>query len=71
MPAKRISFNQRDAAHIYEWLFMYWHHESGKGPIACHQCHQLGKRLTAFIGPKDAARIRRLVRRFPGLGAKP
>lgn len=75
MPAKRISFNQRDAAHIYEYLCMYWTNDpdpySRPAPFGgCCQCQQLAKRLEKLLGHKEAKSIQLLVKQFPGRGAK-
>lgn len=62
---KRISLSDRDAAHAYEWLVMYWHDE-GRGRFGgCPQCELLGRRLEKFIGESEARRIRRLVTQHP------
>lgn len=61
---RRISFSESDAIHIYEWLVMYWHGDDNhKSFGGCLLCQQLGKRLGAFIGKKDAALVRRTVRK--------
>lgn len=67
---KRISFSGRDAVHIYEWLVMYWQGEvdaQGKPQRfgGCYTCEQLGKRLEAFIGPKDVKMVRDVVEKNP------
>jgi hypothetical protein len=63
----RISFSKQDAAHIYEWLVMYWAH----APVVdewprvfggCYTCQQLGKRLERLIGKAEVRRIKRVVR---------
>lgn len=65
---KRISFGELDAAHVYEWLAMYWRGEKQFGD--CHQCQQLGRRLERFIRPSEVRRIKRLVARRPTKKAK-
>lgn len=63
---QRISFSDADAVHLYEWLVMYWHgDENAKTFGGCGSCQHLGKRLEKFIGPKDAAMVRRAVRKNP------
>jgi hypothetical protein len=62
---KRISLSERDAAHAYEWLVMYWQDE-GRGRFGgCLHCEMLGRRLEKFIGESEARRIRRLVAQHP------
>lgn len=71
--SRRISFSESDAVHIYEWLVMYWHGDEDAKTHAyggCYSCQQLGTRLETFIGPKDAAMVRRVVRKNPGKKAK-
>lgn len=64
---RRISFSQYDTVHIYEWLVMYWSHEDELKELGgCYTCQQLEKRLRRFIGPAEAARVRRIVKRNPG-----
>ena len=65
MKNKRISFSDRDASHLYEWLRMYWVGDARKFG-GCHQCEQLGKRLERFIGPAASKRIARVVAKYPG-----
>jgi hypothetical protein len=63
--SKRISFSALDAAHIYEWLVMYWRQESQKFG-GCPQCADMGQRLEQFIGPTTTRRVRRIVKAYPG-----
>ena len=65
--SKRISFDPQDAAHLYEWLEMYWRGDKRFG--GCFTCEQLGRRLERFIGPTEVRRVRRLVAKYPGKGA--
>lgn len=59
----RISFNERDAAHIYEWLLMYWQGDDWPAPHGgCPTCQQLGKRLERLLGKAGVRRIKRVVR---------
>lgn len=68
MPSqRRISFTERDAIHIYEWLIMYWHWVGELRTLGgCYTCQQLEKRLRRFIGIPAAKRVRRIVKRNPG-----
>jgi hypothetical protein len=68
MAKKRISFSDYDAAHIYEWLVMYWVDRTGEFPPGfggCFTCIKLGKRLEKLLGPREVARTKRLVRKYP------
>lgn len=60
--SKRISFNESDAAHLYEYLVAAW--PTGDW-TDCPQCDTLEKRLKYFIGLKEAARIRKTVKENP------
>jgi hypothetical protein len=71
MGLKRISLSERDAAHAYEWLRMYWEHApeiTGRTRRFgnCALCEQIGKRLERFIGPAEVRRVARVVKRNPG-----
>lgn len=62
---KRISFSERDASHIYEWLMMYWAGEREGKFGGCALCELIGKRLEAMVGKTEASRIERIVRKNP------
>lgn len=67
--SRRIGFSQTDAEHIYEWLLMYWHGDDQ--PFGgCFQCENLGRRLKNFIGPVEARRVARVVKKYPTKSAK-
>ncbi len=64
MAKGRISFNARDAEHIYEYLVMYWDgYDSGYRD--CVLCRIIGKRLETFIGPKEVRRVKAAVKANP------
>jgi len=47
---RRISFNETNAEHIYEWLRVFWQEEERRFG-GCIECEQIGQRLERFIGP--------------------
>lgn len=53
--AKRITFSEADAIHLYELALE--HLVDG-----CHDCNNLQKRLETFIGPKNVKRVRKLIK---------
>lgn len=66
MKNKRISFDESDAIHIYEWLRFYWERYFIKYPEDrkkmdkfgnCPQCTIIGKRLEKFIGKKEIKQV--------------
>lgn len=62
---RRISFNDVDAAHLYELLLMYWRTD----PVelgGCPQCQHIGFRLQRFIGAETAKAVEQLVDENPG-----
>jgi hypothetical protein len=63
---KRIAFSESDASHIYEWLRMYWLGDEDGLFGLCYQCETIGRRLETMLGPKEVARIARVVRKHPG-----
>lgn len=64
---KRISFNEQDAVHIYEW-FVGLENEVLK---RCFQCATISKRLRKFVGKKNTAWVRRIVRENPYIRVAP
>jgi hypothetical protein len=60
---KRLSLNERDAAHVYEWLRMYWTGDEKFGN--CALCELIGRRLERFIGPRETRRIASVVKSHP------
>lgn len=60
----KLAFNERDAAHVYEWLI-------GLMPCdpelfaACAICFALKERLERFLGPAEVRRIKRIVKKNP------
>lgn len=54
---RRISFNEHDAAHIYEMIM-----EHLCVPEQCAQCERLNDRFKKFIGPKKFKYIEKLIR---------
>ena len=71
--SKRISFNEYDAVHVYEWVRLYWeddflrHPDFKKGVDRfgnCPQCRQIGKRLEKFIGKKEVRFVEGLVKAY-------
>lgn len=71
MTQRRLSLSERDAAHVYEWLLMYWQEERRNHvpPMNrfgnCVQCELIGARLEKFIGKKEVRRTARLVKERP------
>jgi hypothetical protein len=63
---RRIAFSERDAAHAYEWLVMFWRGDRRGRFGGCAQCALVGARLERFLGASEARRIRRAVDRHPG-----
>ena len=68
---KRISFNEYDAGHMYEWCRFYWEDDFLRYPDFrkgvdrfgnCPQCRQIGKRLEKFIGKKEVKFVEGLVK---------
>lgn len=60
---KRISFNELDAAALYEWCLAV--RQIDKNVIDdCFQCEDLKKRLEKFLGA-EAKKIQRLVKKHP------
>lgn len=67
---KRITFNQSDACHLYEYLRFYWEEYFLRHPQerrasnkygSCPACESIGKRLERFIGEKDVRFVERLL----------
>jgi hypothetical protein len=61
---KRLTLNERDAVHVYEWLRMYWQGESHRFGH-CALCELIGRRLERFIGPRETRRIASVVKSHP------
>lgn len=60
---KRITFNERDALHIYEWKLAL---NQGQEDIKdCIECRRLEKRLRDFLDKSEVKRVQRLVRKYP------
>ncbi len=60
---KRITFNERDALHIYEWKLAL---NQGQDDIKhCAECHRLEKRLRDFLGKNEVKRIQRMTNKYP------
>lgn len=64
MAPKRVVLNQRDAAHVYEWLRMYWLGDKQTFG-GCASCEAIAKRLELVIGPVKVRRIANIVRKHP------
>ncbi len=64
MKEKRLTLNERDAAHVYEWLRMYWRGD-GQQFGGCHECARLAARLERVIGASEIRRIARVVEKYP------
>ena len=63
---KRISFDEYDAVHLYEYLRFYWEDYFLENPEdrkqmgefgKCPQCENIGKRLEKFIGKEEIKEI--------------
>ena len=61
--SKRISFNQHDAADLYEWRLAV--KQCIGEDSECAKCVRLEKRLRDFIGQKEAKWLQRQVRKNP------
>jgi len=60
---KRITFNKRDALHIYEWKLAL---NQGQEDIKdCIECRRLEKRLRDFLDKSEVKRVQRLVHKYP------
>lgn len=59
---KKISFNDFDAARLYEWSLAV---EQCSGKFECHCCPKIQERLEKFIGKDEAKSLRRLVKKHP------
>jgi len=57
----RISFGQYDAAHLYDLALEHFCVSKKEG--VCTMCANLKKRLEKYIGTKEAARIRRQIKK--------
>ena len=55
---KRISFNEYDASHLYEFTSQNFQ----KG---CMICKKIKLRLETFIGEKEVKRIKRIIKKHP------
>src|SRR5579862_7046661 len=69
-PEKRISFDETNAEHIYEYLRMYWRDDEQRFG-GCHECEQIGRRLERFIGPTSVRFVTRLVRKTRDVSTAP
>lgn len=59
---KRISFDEYQAEHIYEWLRIYWVYFNEKDKFGnCPLCRMIGERLEKFISPSAVRSISRMV----------
>ncbi len=67
MRVKRISFNESDAAHIYDLALNNFQVSRDDG--ICVQCKALNKRLEKFIGRKDVVAIKRRNKEYPYKGS--
>jgi hypothetical protein len=57
---RRISFNETNAEHIYEYLLKYWQDDpNGKTYGNCAECRMIGERLEKFIGANSVAFVKR------------
>lgn len=70
---KRISFDEYDATHIYEWGRFYWEQEFLENPEdrkqmgkfgKCPQCENIGERLEKFIGKEEIKEIEGFLRKY-------
>ena len=70
---KRISFEEYDAAHIYEYLRFYWEEEFLENPKwrkhmgkfgGCPQCERIGERLEKFIGKEEIKETEKYLREY-------
>jgi len=69
---KRISFDEYDAVHIYEYLRFYWEEEFLEDPEwkklgkfgGCPQCENIGKRLEKFIGEEEIKEVEKYLRKY-------
>lgn len=64
MKAKRISFDQYDAAELYEWKLAF-SQCLGNDAFPCHNCDKIEARLQQFIGEKEARRLRQQIKKHP------
>ena len=55
---KRISFSKYDAGHLYELALEHFVKE-------CWRCDTIKKRLEVFIGKKEVAFIKRIIKKNP------
>jgi len=72
MKNKRISFDEYDATHIYEYLRFYWEEDFIRNPEdrkqmgkfgGCPQCEKIGERLEKFIDKEEIKDIEKSLRR--------
>ncbi|MBU0777494.1 hypothetical protein KKF82_04480 [Patescibacteria group bacterium] len=69
---KRISFDEYDAVHIYEYLRFYWEEEFLEDPTwreagrfgGCPQCIHIGERLEKFIGEEEIKEVEKYLRKY-------
>ena len=70
---KRISFDDYDAAHIYEYLRFYWEEEFLENPKSrkemgrfggCLECMKIGERLEKFIGEEEIKNAEKYLRKY-------
>lgn len=59
--SKRITFDQHDAAHLYELALEHFCVEASTGD--CHTCHNLKDRLEKFIGPSEVLAVHQTIRK--------
>jgi len=72
MKKKRISFDEYDAIHVYEYLRFYWEEEFLEYPEwkklgkfgGCPQCINIGERLEKFIGEKEIKEVEKYLREY-------
>ena len=70
---KRISFNDTDAIHLYEYLLFYWEGYYSKYPKdrkrmgrfgGCGLCENIGERLERFIGEEEVRQVEKYLIKF-------
>ena len=54
---KRISFNESDAAHLYELAYSHFQD--------CYQCQMIKQRLEQFIGTSEINFVKKQLKKHP------